>query len=33
MAIDRDTEFLRRMQYAKMKEPWDNEEDEAWENA
>ena len=26
-------EFLHRIQQAKMKELWDNEEDEAWENA
>ncbi len=26
-------EFLHRVQQAKMKELWDNEEDEAWENA
>ena len=25
-------EFLHRIQQAKMKELWDNEEDEAWEN-
>jgi hypothetical protein len=26
-------EFLHRIQQAKMKELWDNEEDEAWEDA
>ncbi len=26
-------EFLHRIQQAKMKELWGNEEDEAWENA
>ncbi len=26
-------EFLHKIQQAKMKELWDNEEDEAWENA
>ncbi|NLF87777.1 hypothetical protein GX563_03025 [Candidatus Bathyarchaeota archaeon] len=26
-------EFLHRVQQAKMKELWDNEEDEAWEHA
>jgi hypothetical protein len=26
-------EFLHRIQQEKMKELWDNEEDEAWENA
>lgn len=26
-------EFLHRIQQAKMKELWDNVEDEAWENA
>jgi hypothetical protein len=26
-------EFLHKVQQAKMKELWDNEEDEAWENA
>ena len=26
-------EFLHKMQQAKMKELWDNKEDEAWENA
>ena len=26
-------EFLHTIQQAKMKELWDNEEDEAWENA
>ncbi len=26
-------EFLHRVQQAKMKELWDNEEDEAWEDA
>ena len=26
-------EFLHRIQQAKMKELWDNEEDEAWEHA
>ena len=26
-------EFLHRIQQAKMKELWDNEADEAWENA
>jgi hypothetical protein len=26
-------EFLHTVQRAKMKELWDNEEDEAWENA
>ncbi len=26
-------EFLHRIQQAKMKELWDNTEDEAWENA
>lgn len=25
--------FLHKIQQAKMKELWDNEEDEAWENA
>jgi len=25
-------EFLHKIQQAKMKELWDNEEDEAWEN-
>ena len=25
-------EFLHRVQQAKMKELWDNEEDEVWEN-
>lgn len=25
-------EFLHRVQQAKMKELWDNQEDEAWEN-
>ncbi len=25
--------FLHQIQQAKMKELWDNEEDEAWENA
>jgi len=26
-------EFLHRVQQAKMRELWDNEEDEAWEDA
>jgi hypothetical protein len=26
-------EFIHSIQQAKMKELWDNEEDEAWENA
>ena len=26
-------EFLHKIQQAKMKELWDNKEDEAWENA
>lgn len=26
-------EFLHKVQQAKMKELWDNKEDEAWENA
>lgn len=26
-------EFLHKIQQAKMKELWDNEEDEAWEDA
>lgn len=26
-------EFLHRIQQSKMQELWDNEEDEAWENA
>jgi hypothetical protein len=26
-------EFLHKIQQAKMKEIWDNEEDEAWEHA
>ena len=26
-------EFLHKIQQPKMKELWDNEEDEAWENA
>lgn len=26
-------EFLHKIQQAKMKELWDNEDDEAWENA
>lgn len=26
-------EFLHKIQQVKMKELWDNEEDEAWENA
>ena len=26
-------EFLHKVQKAKMKELWDNKEDEAWENA
>jgi hypothetical protein len=26
-------EFIHRIQQAKMKELWDNEEDEAWEHA
>jgi hypothetical protein len=26
-------EFLHRIQQAKMRELWDNKEDEAWENA
>ena len=26
-------EFLHRIQQAKMKELWDNDEDEAWEDA
>ncbi len=26
-------EFLHKIQQAKMKEIWDNKEDEAWENA
>jgi len=26
-------EFLHKIQQTKMKELWDNEEDEAWENA
>ena len=26
-------EFIRKIQQAKMRELWDNEEDEAWENA
>ena len=26
-------EFLHKVQQAKMKELWDNQEDEAWENA
>ena len=26
-------EFIHKIQQAKMKELWDNEEDEAWENA
>ena len=26
-------EFLHRIQQAKMKELWDNKEDEAWQNA
>ena len=26
-------EFLHKIQHAKMKELWDNKEDEAWENA
>ena len=26
-------EFLHKIQMQKMKELWDNEEDEAWENA
>ena len=26
-------EFLHKIQKAKMKELWDNKEDEAWENA
>ncbi|MBL7052092.1 MAG: hypothetical protein ISS01_03290 [Nanoarchaeota archaeon] len=26
-------EFLHKVQQVKMKELWDNEEDEAWENA
>jgi hypothetical protein len=26
-------EFLHKIQQAKMKELWDNEEDEAWEHA
>jgi len=26
-------EFLHKIQQAKMKEVWDNKEDEAWENA
>ena len=26
-------EFLHKIQQQKMKELWDNEEDEAWENA
>jgi len=26
-------EFLHKIQQAKMKELWDNREDEAWENA
>ncbi len=26
-------EFLHRIQQAKMKELWDNEEDEAWQDA
>ena len=26
-------EFLHKIQQSKMKELWDNEEDEAWENA
>lgn len=26
-------EFIHRIQQAKMKELWDNKEDEAWENA
>ena len=26
-------EFLHKIQQAKMKELWDNSEDEAWENA
>jgi hypothetical protein len=26
-------EFIHRIQQAKMKELWDNEEDEAWETA
>ncbi len=26
-------EFLHRIQQSKMKELWENEEDEAWENA
>lgn len=26
-------EFLHKIQHAKMKDLWDNKEDEAWENA
>jgi hypothetical protein len=26
-------EFIHKIQQAKMKELWDNQEDEAWENA
>ena len=26
-------EFIHKIQQSKMKELWDNEEDEAWENA
>ena len=26
-------EFIHKIQHAKMKELWDNEEDEAWEHA
>ena len=28
-----DSEFLFKIQQPKMKELWDNKEDEAWENA
>jgi len=30
---DQYDEFLHKIQQAKMKELWDNKEDEAWENA
>ncbi len=31
--INQYDEFLHKIQQPKMKELWDNEEDEAWENA